>query len=594
MYSLDFETEAIVFGSAIPPKPVGCAVRTPDGAKRYFAWGHPTNNNCSLLEFEDYLKGIWGEEMVGHNILGFDLKVAEYWFKLPPRDPLLTHDTLFQSYLIDPHAPSLKLKDLASNWLGMATDAQQELQDWILNNVPECRTRNQTGAYICRAPGDLVGRYAVSDADMAQELHDYCFPKLAEMLPPYDRERVLAPILANIQQGGVRIDVPRLEVDHKVCLGKLHHLDELIRAHLKAPDLNPGSDKDLVCALKDSGYEGFLLTPTGRLSANKESLEGVLAKDPKLQRMLRSRALYNTLVGTFMGPWLNYAKMNGGTINPSYNQVRNPDGYGTRTGRLSSSNPNGQNIPGPQDEKEYEGTDYFGDLYPLMRSYCLPDEGCVWYSIDFKSQEPRLTAHFEDGLLMEAYQKDPDLDPYIFVKDLVGGDCTRKDSKVIFLGLVYSMGAAALAAKLGCSQERASALRNAIRASLPDVNALDRSCKRRFEMGLPIKTLGGRFCHVEPPSNGRVWAYKALNLLIQGSAADQTKEAIIVAQERLEDMPFYSRQLGSVHDEINLCAPLSAKESIEAIMLEAVNALPCDVPMRISFGFGNNWAEAAK
>ncbi len=594
MLSLDFETEAIIFGSATPPKPVGCALRYADGEKHYFAFGHPTNNNCTWEEFEKELRLHWDNIMVGHNIIGFDLWVAEYWFKLPPRDPLLTHDTLFQSYLIDPHAPSLKLKDLASDWLGMSTDAQQELQQWILANVPECRTINQTGAYICRAPGDLVGRYAIADADMAQNLHDYCYPKIEEMMAPYDRERVLAPILTKIQHGGIRIDVERLEKDHLIATGKLHKLDQLIRAHLKAPDLNPGSDKDLVCALKDAGYEGFLLTPTGRPSANKASLEAVLSKDPELQRMLRSRALYSTLVGTFMGPWLNYAKMNGGTINPSYNQVRNPDGYGTRTGRLSSSNPNGQNIPGPQDEKEYEGHDYFGDTYPLMRSYCLPDEGCVWYSIDFKAQEPRITAHFEDGALMQAFIDDPDLDPYIFVMETVGGDVSRKDSKIIFLGLIYAMGAAVLAGKLGCTIERATALRNAIRMAIPDVVQLDRDCKRRFELGLPIKTLGGRFCHVEPPSNGRQWAYKALNLLIQGSAADQTKEAMIYAEEELAFMDFYSRMLGSVHDEINLCAPLEQKDIIFNIMLAAANALPCDVPMRISFGYGNNWAEASK
>jgi DNA polymerase I len=604
MYSLDFETEAIIFGSKTPPKPVGCALMYPDGDKHYYAFGHPTNNNSDWESFSLLLESIWHEEMVGHNILGFDLKVAEYWFGLKTRDPLLTHDTLFQAYLIDPHAPSLKLKDLASDWLGMATDEQQELYQWIVTNVPECRTLKQAGEYICRAPGDLVGRYAMADVSMAKELHEYCYPKLEQMLAPYDRERVLAPILANIQQGGIRIDMDRLEVDYLCAVKKLHMLDSHIRAHLNAPQLNPGSDKDLVCALKNAGYEGFLLTPTGKPSANRESLEGVLAKDIKLQRMLRSRALYSTLTGTFMEPWLRYGKMNGGTINPSYNQVRNPEGYGTRTGRLSSSNPNGQNIPGPQDEQEYEGHDYFGDPYPLMRSYCLPDEGCVWYSIDFKSQEPRLTAHFEDGLLMAAYQKDPDLDPYIFVKDLVGGDTSRKESKVIFLGLVYSMGAAALAYKLGCSQERATALRNAIRASLPDVNNLDRSCKRRFELGLPIKTLGGRYLNCEPPSNGRVWAYKSLNLLIQGSAADQTKEAMIYAEETLahhakkheeafgHNFPF--RLLGSVHDEINLCAPLSHRALIERVMLEAVNALPCDVPMRISFGVGDNWAEAAK
>jgi DNA polymerase I-like protein with 3'-5' exonuclease and polymerase domains len=228
-----------------------------------------------------------------------------------------------------------------------------------------------------------------------------------------------------------------------------------------------------------------------------------------------------------------------------------------------------------------------------MRSYCLPDEGCVWYSVDFKSQEPRLTAHFEDGRLLQAYQEDPELDPYIFVKDLIGGDTTRKESKVIFLGIVYAMGAQTLADKLECSNERATALRNAIKAHLPDIKNLEKDCKKRFELGLPIKTLGGRLCYCEPPTNGRTWAYKSLNLLIQGSAADQTKEAIIYAEEEGERFPHF-RLLGTVHDEINLCAPTDHKRAIEQMMVEAANALPCDVPMRITMGVGNNWAEASK
>jgi len=218
----------------------------------------------------------------------------------------------------------------------------------------------------------------------------------------------------------------------------------------------------------------------------------------------------------------------------------------------------------------------------------------VWYSVDFRAQEPRLAAHFEDGLLLDAFRGNPDLDPYIFVMELVGGDVTRKDAKVVFLGLLYSMGAAALADKLGCDTARATALRNAIRAAIPDVNSLDRDCKRRFELGLPIKTLGGRFVHCEPPSNGRVWAYKALNLLIQGSAADQTKEAIVYASKALAASDFYSRLLGTVHDEINLCAPENKHDAVYETMLEAANALPCDLHMAITMGVGNTWAEACK
>lgn len=589
MISLDFETDAIIDGAKTPPKPVGCSIfDTSTGHRRYWAFRHPTENNCTWDEFKEELTRVWGMEMVGHNIMAFDLWVAEYWFGMPERDPLLTHDTLFEAYLIDPNAPSLRLKDLASSWLGMPPDDQQELYDWIIANVPECRTRKQCGAYICRTPGDLCGKYAMSDTDMAWELHQYCYPKLDEMHPPYDRERVLAPILNKIRQNGIKVNVEKLRHDYLLAMKKLHTLDDLVRERLHSPNLNPGSDRDLVYALQGAGYSGFLTTPTGKLSANKESLERVLGTDKELQVMLKSRATYATLTGTFMGPWLEMAEANGGTINPTYNQVRNPEGYGTRTGRLSSSAPNGQNIPDEQ------GLDYFGDHFPNMRSYCLPDDGCVWYSFDFKAQEPRVTAHFEDGLFMQAFCDDPEMDPYIFVMELVGGDVTRKQSKTILLGLIYAMGAQVLADRLECSYEHASALRNAIKAHLPDIVRLDRDCKRRFELGLPIKTLGGRFCYCEPPSNGRVWAYKALNLLVQGSSADQTKEAIIYAEETLPEVTKYFRLLGTVHDEINLCAPLKDKDEIFRVMVEAANALPCDVPMRLTMGVGNTWAEAAK
>lgn len=587
MYSIDFETYPIVPGSAIPPKPVGLSIKYPDKSCRYYAFGHPTGNNCTEADAKRALEEIWDREFITHNGLGFDMGVAEYWWGLPPRSPLLTHDTLFQAYLLDPHAKSLKLKDLCRDWLGMGTDAQEALVDWIMANVPECRSRKRAGEFIYLAPGDIVGRYANDDVDMAFNLHEYCYPKILDMEEPYNRERLLAPILADIKRRGIRVDVPRLKADYKLALNKLHELTRMIQEHLNCPDLNPGSDAELANALEAKGYKGFLLTPTGRRSVSKDSLEKVLAGDPKLQSMLRSRAAYDTLTGTFMGPWLEYAEMNGGTINPAYNQVRNPEGYGTRTGRLSSSEPNGQNIPKDQ------GIDYFGDPFPLMRGYCLPDPGCVWMSIDFKAQEPRLTAHFEDGALLESYIANPDQDVYMFVKEAAGGDTTRFEAKQIFLGLVYAMGVQALAEKINADYSRANSLKNQIKGALPDVVELDKDCRRRFKNGLPIRTLGGRLCYCEPPSNGRSWEYKALNLLIQGSAADQTKEAMIYTDDAIYDME-NTRQLGNIHDEINLSVPPQHVEVMKRIMLEAANALPCDCPMRITIGVGHTWAEASK
>jgi DNA polymerase-1 len=513
--------------------------------------------------------------------LNFDIPVAQHWFNLPPRDPFLTEDTLFLAYLHQPNAATLSLKPLVKEWLGIEPEERDDLYRWIVRNVPECRSIKQAGAYICRAPGELVGRYAKADCRQAWALYEYVRPLvLPDMQEPYDRERRLSPVIVGMQVGGVRCSVERLRTDALAATEKLHELDAQVRRMLSAPHLKVDSNDELVAALSAKGFNGFLRTEKGALSASKDSLDKALAEVPELRRVLGARNHLSTLTGTFMHPWLEFAGQNNGRIHASYNQVKNPEGYGTRTGRLSSSKPNFQNVPGP-----------LGPGLPLMRSYLLPEIGHVWSCADFKAQEPRIAAHFEDGQLMEAFLADPDMDPYIFVLELVGGGVIRKESKVIFLGLLYAMGAATLAAKLDSTADRASMLRNIIRAQLPDIVALDQECKRRFKMGMPIKTLGGRFYFCEPPSHGRDWSYKALNTLIQGSAADQTKEAMIYINDHLEGD---ERIVNTVHDEISVSHPPERTEDIRRIFHEAANALPCDVPMRMDVRTGNNFAEASK
>jgi len=578
MITLDFETEAIQDFAPLLPKPVGCSLKFDDGPSRYWSWGHPTENNCTMEEFGVVLKEIWDQPILTQNGCTFDIPIAEHWFSLPRRDPLLTHDTLFASYLLNPHARSLSLKDLAQDWLGMPPDAQAALNDWIMANTP-CSSRKKCGAYISLAPGNLAGRYAEADTDMTKALWDYVSAKvLPDMQEPYDRERRLAPILADLQNQGVPVDMPRLEADTVAATHRLHELDATIRTRLNTPDLCLDKDAALVVALKAQGFDNFLTTPTGKVSAAKDSLDSALASDPELRGLLKQRATYATLTSTFMGPWLEAARANGGRIHASYNQVRNPDGYGTRTGRLSSSRPNFQNVPGN-----------LGPDYPLMRSYLLPEHDHVWVCGDFSNQEPRITAHFEDGRLCAEYATNPTLDPYLFVAELCG--ITRKQAKVVLLGIIYAMGQATMAEGMGggTTSEEAGRLRNIIRATLPDVTQLDSDCKRRFSLGLPIRTLGGRLYYCEPASNGRRWEYKALNTLIQGSAADQTKEALIYVQSGLRDG---ERILGTVHDEISISCTADRVDAIQALLQRAANALPCDVPMLMDIHPGATWAEA--
>lgn len=582
MFVVDIESHPIVDGAPLLPEPVGVSIRcSQTGEVRYWSWGHPTGNNCTFLEARAALAKIWGEQWITHNGCTFDVPVLQHHFSLPPRDPLKTHDTLFLAYLHNPHARSLSLKDLAQDWLNIPATERDELNDWIMANT-DCPSRKKAGAYIYLAPAQLVGKYADADTAMTLRLFEYLRPLvLPVMQEPYNRERKLAPILADIQNTGVRCDDNRLADDFHQATFTLHQLDDEVRRVLNKPTLNPESNDELVEALKGAGFDGFLKTPKGADSANKKSLDHALAQNPGLRGLLHRRSTYATLVSTFMESWLTIARANGGRIHAAYNQVRNPDGFGTRTGRLSSSKPNFQNVPND-----------LGAGFPVMKSYLLPDEGHVWTKGDFKAQEPRLAAHFEDGALCRAFNDDPELDPYIFVLQVVGG-ITRKEAKTILLGILYAMGVGAMAGRLECEESRASMLRNMIKAALPDIVALDRECKRRFSMGASIVTLGGRHYFCEPPANGRTWEYKALNTLIQGSAADQTKEALIFANHEIKLLDSSCRILGTVHDEFSISHPYHLKDQIHEIMQLAANALPCDVPMRMDIHTGTTWGEAA-
>lgn len=588
MYTLDVESFEIEDGSPCLPEPVGCSIRFPDGHSNYYAWGHPTGNNCTKEDFGVLLRSIWNERWLTQNGCNFDVPVLAHHFGLPERDPLLTEDTLFASYLHNPYARSLSLKPLCEDWLGMPPDEQQELYDWIMAYT-DCRSRKSAGAWIAHTPADLCGKYAVGDTDRTFALWEHVSPLVfPSMLEPYQREQRLAPVLVDIRDRGVRCDLQRLKEDYATAMLKRDELDRMIRVKLWAPDLNPGSNEELGAALLARGCRGFLLTPKGKVSMAKPSLEAALASEPELQVMLSSRSTYDTLIGTFMGPWIKYAEKNNGRIHASYSQVRDPDDYGTRTGRLSSSRPNFQNVPNNL------GMDFFGDPFPEMRSYLLPEEGQVWVCGDFKNQEPRLTAHFEDGRLLEAFNADHMLDPYIFVRDVCGlpkDKGGRKHAKAIFLGLVYAMGIQKLADDLGLTYEQAASLKRTVLGAIPDVADLISDCRKRFKIGLPIRTLGGRLYYCEPPSNGRSYEYKSINTLVQGSAADQTKEALIYAHPRLRAIG--GRLLGTVHDEYSASVFEKDVDRTMDMMQKSANALQCDVPMVMDICVGKNWAEAS-
>ena len=589
IHTIDFETEAIAPYPHFPPKPVGVSIWYKDAEKpQYFSWGHPSENNCSYEQARHALSEIWGQPILFHNGR-FDVAVAEKFMDLPwPKDPLNVHDTLYLNFLYDAHADSLSLKPSAERILGMPPTEQEALRHYL---AALGYTGKDWGAHISKAPGGIVGTYAEGDVFRTRHLYEHLLDHVnkAGMLPAYRREQKLAPILNANERDGVRIDLPRLEMDAIRYEQAQNQVSELLLAQLG--DINLDSSAELAHSLLAKGFckeDDFLRTPTGKLSTAKASMDGAV-KNPALRNLLSYRGKMKTSLTTFIRPWLERGRANNGILHPQFHQVRGAD-YGARTGRMSSSDPNLQNVP-----TEFDVVPP-GDLPPLpaMRQYILPDEGQVLVSADFASQEFRIAAHFAEGAAADIYRNDPKADFHQRVSDMLksdaGLDLPRKQVKIVGFSLLYGAGLVKLGESLGVDKATAQKIRNHYFQVLPGMRELMDDVSSRGRKGMAVKTWGGRLIYAEPPKivNGQHWdfSYKLVNYLIQGSAADQTKEAINAAGYKTK----YRRFLASVHDEnVYSVDPAQLAPEVEDIKAAMENPVGWDVPWATSVECGYNW-----
>jgi DNA polymerase I-like protein with 3'-5' exonuclease and polymerase domains len=597
MYTIDFETEGIEGNPIVrPPKPVGVAIKDGDKPAKYLAWGHPSENNSTQEQArKELLKAVKsGRPLLFHNA-PFDLSVWACHLDLPRVAPQNIFDTQYSIFLVDPYAPTFSLKPSAERILGQLPEEQDAVKAWVLANVAEARQKPSTwGAYISRAPGKLVGTYAIGDVDRTYDLHHHLHKRIAEygMVQAYLREQLLMPILMESTKRGIRLDREGLERDLEIYEDVLARANDRIIARLGLGDFNIDSNDELAEALSRAGVvadEDWVLTPTGKRSTSRPNLEKAI-KDKHLLALLRYRGLLDTSLATFARPWLELTRKDG-RLHTEWNQVRGDrtgDTNGTRTGRLSSSRPNFQNVI--NEFSELETPEGFPPLI-VMRRYLVPDEGKVWLKRDFSSQEMRIMAHFAEGRLYEAYRADPKTDPHDLVKriikELLSVDMPRKYVKITGFGIMYGRGIPNLSGALGVPIAEGQKVRDAYFAALPEVRVLSNDTRNRGKRGQAIRTWGGRLYFREPHPE-RDLSYKLLNYLIQGSAADQTKQSIIDWNERkLPGDEF----LATVHDENNIQAGVDNATESMAILREAMNADRFDVPF-MSEGFrGSTWAD---
>ena len=565
---VDFETEGIEDRPEYPPAPVSCGIWA-DGKYVWLCWGHPTGNNCTKAEARRVLKKYWKKYRCCFHNSAFDIDVGDTHLGLgiPPE----FDDTEFLAFLHNPREVSLALKKLAVVHLGMNPDEQDELREWIIENYMKpngLKKLSEWGAYICEAPGKLVGKYCKGDLIRTMKLFRLFLPYVVKcgMREAYERELALVRIKLKMERHGVNTAHNRIKKDlpkfraahedaHKLIYKKLG-ITPAYEADCPKGFFNMDSGNQLADALENAGMvdEWYMTDPSkthpeGQRSTSGDNLRAVI-KDKSFLKTWEIYATLSTYLNTFLQPWHDIGARKDGFIFPTFNQVRterdhgNFKGKGTKTGRPSVSNPNFNNLPANIEKSKHKKL--LKEVYKYLRKYDLdfvglrdyitPSPGNWLIGRDYRQQEMRVMAHYEDGALLQSYLENPGLDIHdaviLLIRDLIGVTLERSFIKEIAFSIMYGVGLDALAERLDITYNEARDIKAAYIKVLPGLGKLNKGLKALEHSEMPLFTIGGRQYYTEEAKviNKRLrnYGYKNLNLLIQGGSADITKEAMLI------------------------------------------------------------------
>jgi len=501
-------------------------------------------------------------------------------------------DTMIAAPLLDENRFSYSLNNLGRDYLG---DRKNEK----MLRAAAADFGIDPKAEMWKLPAKYVGQYAEQDAALTLKLWNHFENELQknELSSIFELETSLIPLMLEMRSRGVRVDVDKA-AQTKVELAKR---EKEIAAEIKRQTgilVEPWVATSVASVLGHYGIDCPKTENSNQPSITKAFLQA--CPHEIAGQILKLREL-NKANSTFIDSILRYE--HNGRIHCEFNQLRSDEG-GTVTGRFSSSNPNLQQIPARDAE-----------IKSLIRGLFIPEEGEKWGSFDYSSQEPRLLVHYcsilnrssrfnTQGIedIVTAY-RESDVDFHQMVADMAG--ISRKEAKTVNLGIMYGMGQGKLANTLDISTQEAKELLDTYHRKVPFVKALASEVSRWAQEHGQIRTLLGRKCRFdmwEPATFGynkpmrleeaqkeygpnirRAFTYKALNKLIQGSAADQTKKAMAECyKEGL--IP-----LLTVHDE--LCFSISSEDQASRIKEIMETCVDLEIPSKVDQELGNNWGE---
>ncbi|ABQ28051.1 DNA polymerase I [Geotalea uraniireducens] len=487
-------------------------------------------------------------------------------------------DTMLASYLLNPTRTSQGLDSLAVEFL-----------DHRMISYAEVAGKGKEQKNFAQVEVEKASVYSCEDADATYLLHKLFLPRLAESGMErlfFELEMPLVKILAEMELYGVKLDLPLLQRLSDGFGGQLADLEREIFA-LAGGEFNVNSPKQLGEVL----FERLQLqvgkktkTKTG-WSTNVDELER-LAGEHEIARLILQYRSLSKLKSTYTDALPKLVDAASGRVHTSYNQAV------TNTGRLSSSEPNLQNIPIRSEEGR------------SIRHAFIAAEGCLLLSADYSQIELRVLAHLSaDRVFCDAFARDEDIhtrtaaEVFGLFPQMVTQEM-RRQAKTINFGVIYGQGAFSLARELGVSTKVAKEFIDNYFARHAGARTFLDGCVREAEDNGYVTTILGRRLPIPDikSSNGNIRAFaqrNAVNYPIQGSAADIIKQAMVRVVDRMEREGMKSRLIMQVHDELVFEVPEEEKLAMEMLVKhEMEHAVTLRVPLRVDMNFGRNWSEA--
>ena len=497
-------------------------------------------------------------------------------------------DTLIAAPLVDENRFRFDLNSLTKDYLKESkseTFLREAAKEWNVDPKAE----------LWKLPASHVGEYAEQDAAVTLRLWHHLRKEITanNLLNIFELETDLFPVLFDMKQKGVRVDLDKAEKIKNDLWSQEKKLRKEIQK-LSGHFVEVWSAASVAKAF-DALKIKYDRTPTGQPKFDKNFLS---THDSPLAKMVVNEREINKARTTFIDTIVKHSHR--GRIHAEIHQMRSDDG-GTVTGRFSYSNPNLQQIPARH-----------AILGPLIRSIFIPEKDCEWGIFDYSQQEPRIVVHYASmknftgaDKFVDAYRDDETTDFHKMVSEIA--DIPRKKAKTINLGLFYGMGKGKLMSQLGINLEDATEMLANYNERVPFVKQLMNDTMNKAGKKGYLSTIEGRRCRFElyEPTNEwgqkalpfkeakdeygehmikRAWTYKALNRLIQGSAADQTKKAML----ELSKEGYLSHI--QVHDELDFSvATEKDKSKIKEIMEHAVKL---EVPSKVDVECGDSWGDA--